>query len=135
LRRLTGAPGLVACAILLWGCAEPSGPSIADQVSADFVSPPPMSSKARAVCVDQGGTVRDLGIFGTPTCVLPYADAGRPCTGDTDCLGQCRLDGAETDPPPAVGAEVKGRCQVDTDDFGCYTTVEGGKAELTICVD
>lgn len=94
-----------------------------------------MSAEAQAACANQGGTVRGLGMFGTPTCVLPYVDAGRPCRGNDDCLGKCRLDAPESAPIPAVGTEVKGRCQVDTDDFGCYTTVENGKAEVTFCVD
>jgi hypothetical protein len=36
---------------------------------------------------------------------------------------------------PAAGANAIGQCQASSGRFGCYTTVEDGKAEATICVD
>ena len=36
---------------------------------------------------------------------------------------------------PRAGAAAVGQCQADSSRFGCYATVENGKAEATICVD
>jgi hypothetical protein len=65
--------------------------------------------------------------------VVSYADAGQRCTDGDDCQGDCRVE--ETEGMPHAGADAVGRCQINSSRFGCYTTVEGGKAEATICVD
>jgi hypothetical protein len=66
-------------------------------------------------------------------CVISYADAGRRCTDGDDCAGDCRVGDVAN--PPAAGAPAVGQCQASSSRFGCYTTVEGGKAEATLCVD
>jgi hypothetical protein len=66
-------------------------------------------------------------------CVITYADAGRRCTDGDDCAGDCRVGDVAN--PPTAGASAVGQCQANSSRFGCYTTVEGGKAEATLCVD
>ncbi len=66
-------------------------------------------------------------------CVLTYTDAGQRCTTGSDCQGDCRIE--DVAGAPNAGANAVGTCQRSSSRFGCYTTVENGKAEPTICVD
>ena len=66
-------------------------------------------------------------------CVITYADAGRRCTDGDDCAGDCRVDDVAN--APAAGSNAVGQCQANSSRFGCYTTIEDGKAGATICVD
>ena len=66
-------------------------------------------------------------------CVITYADAGTRCTDGDDCAGDCRVEDVAN--APAAGTNAVGQCQASSSRFGCYTTIEGGKAEATICVD
>jgi len=90
-------------------------------------------SEDAAACARAGGKMLPQGRMQSVRCVITYADAGRRCTDGDDCAGDCRVgDVAST---PAAGAPAVGQCQVNSSRFGCYTTVEGGKAEATLCVD
>lgn len=83
-------------------------------------------------CEARGGRMTPQGRMQTLQCVVSYADAGKRCTDGDDCLGDCRVEAA---PFPAAGAAAVGRCQADSGRFGCYATVENGRAEAAICVD
>ena len=87
----------------------------------------------RAECEAAGGEVRRDGMLGWQQCVQTYTDAGKTCSDNDDCLGQCRLNIGETMPQP--DETVTGTCQASDSPFGCYATVEDGKATPTICVD
>ena len=65
--------------------------------------------------------------------MISYADAGKRCTTGSDCLGDCRVE--DVTAAPAAGTPAVGQCQAVCGQFGCYTRVENGKAEATICVD
>lgn len=85
----------------------------------------------KAACEAQGGTVRGVGLFATPACVIPYPDAGRICSDKSDCIGMCKAD-----PGTIVGDSTAGTCQRDNRDvFGCYLEVERGVAVGGMCVD
>jgi putative hemolysin len=86
-----------------------------------------------ALCASQGGKMLPQGRMQSVRCVIAYADAGKRCTTGSDCQGDCRIE--ETAGTPDAGAAVIGRCQVDSTRFGCFTTVENGKAEATLCID
>lgn len=118
MRTLT--PLAAALALLAAACAPVAGP---DQ---------PQQTPTAAACQAQGGTLQPVGRMQTLQCVIDYADAGKPCTDGDQCAGDCRADTAEH---LDAGAPAAGRCQADSNRFGCYTTVENGKAEATICVD
>lgn len=86
-----------------------------------------------AACAAQGGKMLPQGRMQTMQCVISYTDAGQRCTDGDQCQGSCRIpDVAEA---PRAGAAAVGQCQPTSSSFGCYTTVEDGKAEATICVD
>lgn len=105
-------------ALLLAACAptaEPAAPSANDLV---------------AQCSAKAGSVQPVGRAQIPTCVIPYADAGKACTDKSQCEGACIADGnAESQ------NAVSGQCQKTNRQFGCYAKIVNGKSTGTICVD
>jgi hypothetical protein len=89
-------------------------------------------SAAAADCIARNGTMQPVGRMQTMQCVVRYADAGKRCTDSDQCAGECRTADAAR---PAEGASVAGICQATSNQFGCFTRVEDGKAEATLCVD
>ena len=87
---------------------------------------------AAADCAARGGAMQEVGRLRTLQCVIRYSDAGKPCRTGSDCLGDCRTAGSVA---VLEGRETTGVCQADSNRFGCYTTIENGRAEATICVD
>jgi hypothetical protein len=90
-------------------------------------------SEDAAACAAVGGKMLPQGRMQTVRCVIRYADAGQRCTDGDDCQGDCRVE--DVAGAPRGGEAAVGQCQANSSRFGCYTTVEGGKAEATICVD
>lgn len=86
----------------------------------------------RARCETAGGEVRRDGLAGFELCLQDYPDAGKACTSGADCLGDCR---AVDESKVQFGQPTVGQCQAVTSPFGCFTRVEGGLAEPTLCVD
>lgn len=82
-------------------------------------------------CEREGGHVQDVGMFGMPSCVKPFADAGKSCGDESDCDGVCVA------PPAAeVGDHVSGACQADTASlFGCFDVIEKGIVVGGMCFD
>jgi hypothetical protein len=97
------------------------------------IGPSVAGSEDAAACARAGGKMLPQGRMQSVRCVISYADAGRRCTDGDDCAGDCRVGDVAN--PPAAGAPAVGQCQASSSRFGCYTTVEGGKAEATLCVD
>lgn len=85
----------------------------------------------RDACLAVGGTVVPSGKLQWENCVQTFADAGSTCTGEADCIGECRYEGEEVAP----GSAVDGTCQATDAKFGCRTVVEGGVIAHTLCVD
>jgi len=83
-------------------------------------------------CAARGGSLQPVGRMQTVQCVIRYADAGKACTTGDQCAGDCRIEDA---PFPDTGAAASGRCQADSNRFGCHANVENGKATATICID
>ena len=105
-------------AVLLAGCAPTAQPAA------------PTAETLASACSAKGGTIQPVGKAQIPTCVTPYADAGKACTDKSQCQGQCVLaDNLETQ------GEVTGACQKTDRQFGCYARVINGKATGAICVD
>lgn len=87
----------------------------------------------RAECEAAGGSVARDGMRGWEQCIQTFADAGKACTDNADCLGQCRL--SLGDDMPEAGKPITGKCQATDSPFGCYATVEDGRATPALCVD
>ncbi|MBW8304097.1 MAG: hypothetical protein K0M78_09180 [Brevundimonas sp.] len=120
------------------GTAGPAGQPdgrVVDEVDTTDVPPPVRvpANAAAAECLARGGQMQPQGRMQTLQCVVAYADAGKRCTDGDDCQGECRI--AEAAAAPDAGAAAGGQCQATSSRCGCYTTVEDGKAQATICVD
>lgn len=111
-------PGLIAALALsaLTACA----PSMTPQ------------EVAERDCAAQGGQMQRVGRAQTLQCVIAYPDAGKTCRDGDDCLGDCRVGGGVI---VEAGRPVQGQCSATSDRFGCYTTIEDGRAQAAICVD
>ncbi|MFO0412240.1 MAG: hypothetical protein ACK51B_05160 [bacterium] len=131
---------LIAAAAVLMAACQPmpasDGPTeIAAIVPAGqtVIGPSVAGSEDAAACARAGGKMLPQGRMQSVRCVITYADAGRRCTDGDDCAGDCRVGDVAN--PPTAGAPAVGQCQVNSSRFGCYTTVEGGQAAATLCVD
>lgn len=129
---------IIAAATLLAAACQPmpADGGRADLAEAAPGGQAPVQTPAdeAAACAARGGKMLPQGRMQTPQCVVSYSDAGQRCTDGDDCQGECRVEEADGGFPTA-GSAVVGRCQASSSRFGCYTTVENGRAEATICVD
>ena len=82
-------------------------------------------------CRSEDGTIRGVGMFGTPACVKPFPDAGKVCSDKSECQGLCKAPESAL-----VGSSTAGTCQRDTHDiYGCYNKVERGVVVGGVCLD
>ncbi|MDP3802577.1 hypothetical protein [Brevundimonas sp.] len=123
----------MAAALLLAAACQPV-PEKGDLGFGDEPAPVAVpESPTAADCLARGGRMQPVGRMQTMQCVAPYADAGKRCTDGDQCAGECRV--ADVTRRPAAGAAAVGQCQADNNSFGCFTRVEDGRAEATLCVD
>ena len=111
-------------------------PMPADDGRADLAQAVPAAQTPAddaSACAARGGKMLPQGRMQSLQCVVSYTDAGQRCTDGDDCQGDCRVEDVAN--APQAGAAAVGQCQPTSSRFGCYTTVEGGKAVATICVD
>ena len=87
----------------------------------------------RKECEAAGGEVSRTGRLGGDFCLQTFPDEYEVCQSGSDCIGFCYLEDDVSDPKPGTPAE--GVCQATTDSSGCWTLVEDGKIQATICVD
>ena len=92
--------------------------------------PTQTAQSEEATCATRGGSMQPVGRMQRPTCVVPYADAGKTCSDKADCQGACIAEGNLE----AQGATT-GQCQKTTVQFGCFAKIENGKATGAICID
>jgi hypothetical protein len=95
-------------------------------------APGAVQSLSPTACAARGGTMTPVGRMQTMQCVVTYGDAGKACTDGAQCQGDCRADPAVT---LREGQSARGVCQASSNRFGCFTTIKGGKAEATLCID
>ncbi|GAB1597159.1 hypothetical protein [Lysobacter claricitrinus] len=82
-------------------------------------------------CRRKNGTIRQVGMFGTPSCVVPLPDAGKVCRSNSECAGFCFAPTGVV-----VGQAATGTCQIDKAAmFGCRDQVENGVVVGGMCVD
>ena len=125
---------LIAAAVLMTACQPlPANDGKTDLAEAAPAVQSVAGTEDAAACARAGGKMLPQGRMQSVRCVITYTDAGTRCTDGDDCAGDCRVEDVAN--APAAGTNVVGQCQASSSRFGCYTTVEGGKAEATICVD
>lgn len=110
---------------------EPEVPAEPVYAPIEFAAPQ-ATAEERAACETAGGTIQPSGKLQWENCVQTFADAGKACSGEADCIGECRY---EADGEHVPETEVTGTCQTTDARFGCRTVVEGGKIAHTLCVD
>jgi hypothetical protein len=110
----------LAAFTLLTACA-PSAPA---------PTPLTASQGIEAACAARGGKIQNVGRIQMPTCVIPFADAGKSCTDKAQCQGDCILEGNFEDK-----GSVTGQCQKSNVQFGCFAKVVNGQATRAMCVD
>ena len=116
-----------AAALLASACTPMAG--------VDTTTPEPAvpgQSVDASSCAARGGEIRRVGRMQSEQCIILFADAGRACTDNDHCLGDCRTADEER---PEAGATAVGQCTADSSRFGCHTTLKDGKVEHTLCVD
>jgi hypothetical protein len=125
---------LIAAAVLMAACQPlPANDGKTDLAEAAPAVQSVAGTEDAAACARAGGKMLPQGRMQSVRCVITYADAGTRCTDGDDCAGDCRVEDVAN--APAAGTNAVGQCQASSSRFGCYTTVEGGKAEATLCVD
>jgi hypothetical protein len=118
-------------AAVLASCAPASAPTPGptEDLSVGYGKTP--TAAQTAACSAQGGTYGQGGLGGFWHCVIPYADADKPCADKSDCRGECRAPPNQT----PVRGEAPGRCAASNSHFGCYSRVENGVVGPGLCVD
>ena len=81
--------------------------------------------------MDSGGRIDIAGLWGGEICVHPYKEAGKACSGKSQCEGLCLADDTQAE----IGTPAEGRCQAEDYPFGCRTEIRDGKIADSICVD
>jgi hypothetical protein len=83
-------------------------------------------------CAKAGGALAPVCRMQSQMCVITFADAGAACTDGSGCAsGRCMAKEAMAN----AGQPVTGMCAATNDPCGCYTRIEDGVAQPTICVD
>jgi len=113
--------------VLLVSCAPAPVPPT--QATDSATTPPNVEE-----CQAKGGKIRNVCRRQWPACVVPYSDAGKRCTDNSQCKGKCLLD-TQTDGPSEPGESAEGKCQLDNDPCGCKIEVVNGKVGGGACVD
>lgn len=85
-----------------------------------------------AACAKAGGELKPVCRMQRPMCLITFSDAGKACSDGAEC-GSGRCVSAPSATPPTT--PPKGICATTNDPCGCYTRIEGGVAQPTICVD
>ena len=121
---------LLAAALFLASCAPPSAAN--GSAGGDTTTGTTKAGEDEKSCAAKGGTLQRICLMGKLACVVTYADAGKPCTGKEQCLGQCRFEGGKM---PPTGESAMGACQRTSNPCGCFATVQDGKIDAAMCVD
>lgn len=120
----------LAAALTLAACAPTaSAPGAQEDLSVEYGGTP--TTAQTAACVARGGTYHRAGMAQMWSCVIPYADANKPCSDAKDCQGACLAPPNQT----PVHGQAPGRCAPSNSQFGCYSRVEKGVVGPGLCVD
>lgn len=94
--------------------------------------------KSEPECLRAGGRWGRVGIFPTPICVVPTADAGRICGDGGECEGACLAVPSAAERARIAArtpVALTGRCTDRRPVFGCMYRVEAGVVRGRLCAD
>lgn len=126
--------GLIAVAAFLYKYVYLKTGNAPVPISPGSAKSPAISNQAD--CEKNIG-VWEKGIAGGPLCVMPAADAGKICSDQSDCQGDCVVDLSEEQERQVAKQgflETSGRCSDKNIVRGCGYYVEQGKA-VAACKD
>ena len=93
---------------------------------------PGVSAEVRR-CRARGGEWRPVCLRQVPRCVMPFTDAGRRCTDNSQCASQrCLYQGPMGERP---AGPVAGACAANDDPCGCHAEVVGRRIGPAMCID
>lgn len=93
-----------------------------------------MSSSQTNQCKLNGGTLKKVCMKGDWHCVIPYEDAGSPCSDNSECQGDCRIySGSHA--LESQNNELTGQCAKDNNPCGCWGNLVNGKSRGILCRD
>ncbi|MEY4588777.1 MAG: hypothetical protein RL497_853 [Pseudomonadota bacterium] len=70
-------------------------------------------------------------MFGTPTCVITFSDAGKKCSDSSQCKGLCWIEGSSL----IAGTSAAGICTENAQECKCGVEVIDGRVAAGICED
>lgn len=82
-------------------------------------------------CKLRGGEWTRYGLSPDPICLMKTKDAGQTCTDSDQCEGSC----VSYEEGLKRGDSAKGICTSHNTLVGCFTSIEDGKVEMSLCVD
>jgi hypothetical protein len=97
-------------------------------------APPGYQAPDRKLCKAEGGRIQRTLLPSVRVCVKPLADAGKPCSGSSDCSGSCIAVDTKISSLQR-GDAAAGMCQAEDPLLGCFAILEGGTVANMICVD
>lgn len=100
----------------------PSGDAVVviPATSAPAQAENPLLAQQRAACAREGGRLQTL-VGGLVACIRPTRDAGRACTGASDCEGLCLAR--------------SGTCAPITPLYGCHEVLLAPGSRVTQCLE
>jgi hypothetical protein len=120
---------LLISILLITGCASTTERSVAE--STEEVRQDALNNIDVLACLGKGGVVKSVCMFTMPYCVQTFIDAGKKCSDNSNCSGDCRLE----DDFVNSGTKTSGFCSKNSNPCGCYQRITRGKAEPVLCVD
>jgi hypothetical protein len=82
-------------------------------------------------CERNGGYVQGVCMFGIPACIIPFSDAGKPCSDSSECEGLCWNE----DWGLRQGDKAAGQCTANAQECKCGVEIRGGVVDGGICED
>ena len=116
-------------ALILLACAPKTAP--VPVVPNEVQSQIDKDARTAEECRKSGGNLGRGGMMPDLICYHNYSDAGKVCDDKSDCLGRCISDNNSLPP----NSNATGTCQPTEPFFGCFTEINGGKTQGTLCVD
>lgn len=96
-----------------------------------------VTPKDKKSCEALGGKWGTVGLHLEEVCNLPTSDAGKICSGSSECEGSCIAEQSNEDREKAESGIIytKGKCTAWKITVGCHAFVENGKVEGILCAD
>jgi hypothetical protein len=132
---------------ILAGCGSSTQtPDTAPSSNATLAAPAQLPSyQTQSECENAGGQWRANCVPNTPSCLMPYRDAGKQCADPSECeskmcivdmVVECKLGEECRDPVrPKAGERAVGICKRTDESCGSYIEIKDGIAQDPYHID